>query len=151
MNALGDAPETTEPTAAAWESHAFVLALRTAAARRPPLPVRVLTAREAAIAVRHAVDENLGVGLGTDAVDDSLVLDLSGMRRIAVDPDACTARVQPGVTIAELESAAAVHGLAVANLVAAQVVTWDGSVVSVSAAETSELPGFVVDATYNLA
>jgi FAD/FMN-containing dehydrogenase len=59
--------------------------------------------------------------------------------------------VQPGVTIAELESAAAVHGLAVANLVAAQVVTWDGSVVSVSAAETSELLGFVVDATYNLA
>jgi hypothetical protein len=140
-------------------SDVFVLGLRIAAARRPPMPVRVLTAGETAVAVRHAVDEGLDVGLGMDAVDDCLVLDLSGMKRFTVDPRAGTATVQPGVTIAELEDAAALYGLepladrgrlSVASLLEAHVVAWDGSFVRASADESPGSLGFVIEATYRL-
>jgi FAD/FMN-containing dehydrogenase len=133
-------------------SDAFVLQLRTHAARVPALPVRPLTGREVAVAVRYAADE------GQD-----LPLDLSAMKRIVIDPRERSVRVQPGVTPDELRQAAfywgltqlAGDGMVLENLVAAQVVTPDGELVEADDALLRELrsdaaPGIVVDATYRL-
>ena len=135
-------------------SDRFVLELRTNAARVPAIPVRPLTGLEVAVAVRYAQDEG-----GQD-----LPIDLSGMKRIVVDPREKTGRVQPGVTPAELERAAAYWGLAplvdrsgfvLANLLAARVVTPDGDLVeadadALRAIRTGDFVGIVVDATYRL-
>lgn len=135
-------------------SDAFVRELRTNAARVPALPVRPLTGREVAVAVRYAQDEG----------GQYLPIDLSGMKRIVVDPAEQTARVQPGVTTAELEQAAFYWGLApltdrsgfvLANLLAAHVVTPDGDLVEADAEvlreiRTGRFNGIVVDATYRL-
>jgi FAD/FMN-containing dehydrogenase len=135
-------------------SDRFVLELRASAARVPAIPVRPLTGLEVAVAVRYAQDEG-----GQD-----LPIDLSGMKRAVVDPGAKTARVQPGVTPAELERAAAYWGLAplvdrsgfvLANLLAARVVTPDGELVeadadALRAIRTGDFVGIVVDATYRL-
>jgi FAD/FMN-containing dehydrogenase len=135
-------------------SDAFVLELRTNAARVPAIPVRPLTGLEVAVAVRYAQDEG-----GQD-----LPLDLSAMKRILIDPAERTGRVQPGVTPAELEQAALHWGLApladrnglvLANLLAAQVVTPDGDLVDAGTdvlrdIRTGRAAGIVVDATYRL-
>ena len=147
-------PTTTRTAEPPRVSDAFVLELRTNAARVPALPVRPLTAREVAVAVRYAQDEG-----GQD-----LPIDLSAMKRILVDPGEKTARVQPGVTPKELEQAAARWGLAPlvdrggfvpADLLAAHVVTPDGDLVEGGAELLRELragrtAGIVVDATYRL-
>jgi len=131
----------------------FILELRTKAARNPALPVRPLTGREVAVAVRYALDEG-----------QEIPLDLTAMKRIVVDPAARTARVQPGVTVAELEHAAFRWGLApladagslvLANLIGAHVVTPDGELVEAGAEllreiRTGRALGIVVDATYRL-
>ena len=131
----------------------FVLELRTRAARNPALPIRPLTGAEVAVAVRYALDE-----------DQDLALDFSGMKRIVIDWAERTARVQPGVTPAELEQAAFHwglaplsdrHGLVLANLIAAHVVLPDGEVVEADAEllreiRTGRAVGIVVDATYRL-
>ena len=49
---------------------------------------------------------------GLSVCDDGLVIDLSGMKSIAVDPDARTATVQPGVLWGELDRATQEVGLA---------------------------------------
>jgi len=128
----------------------------------------VLTTRELVTAVRHAADEGLAVEFGTQSIPGALVLDLSGMKRIVIDPRARTARVQPGVTPAEVESAASTHGLelradrgrfAFGDLVEAQIVARDGSIVHASVRATPDLLelvrrgallGFVAEATYRL-
>ena len=134
-------------------SDAFVLQLRTHAARVPALPVRPLTGREVAVAVRYAADE------GQD-----LPLDLSAMKRIVIDPRERTARVQPGVTPDELRQAVFYWGLTqlldpdgmvLENLLAAHVVTPDGELVEADDAllrqlRSGDAPGIVVDATYRL-
>jgi len=122
----------------------FVLELRTRAARTPALPVRPLTAREVSVAVGHAFDES-----------SEVPLDLSGMKRVVVDPQARTARVQPGVTDADLDRATFYWGLVAAELVAAEVVLPDGELVHADAELVSEIRtgralGIVVDATYRL-
>ncbi len=133
-------------------SDAFVLQLRTHAARVPALPVRPLTGREVAVAVRYAADEG-----------QQLPLDLSAMKRIVIDPRERTVRVQPGVTPDELRQAAfywgltqpAGDGMVSENLVAAHVVTPDGELVEADEARLRELRsgaalGIVVDATYRI-
>jgi FAD/FMN-containing dehydrogenase len=134
-------------------SDAFVLELRTNAARNLALPVRPLTGREVAVAVTYALDEG-----------QELPLDLSAMKRIVIDPAERSARVQPGVTTAELEQAAFCWGLApladhngpvLANLIAAHVVNPDGELVEADAdllreIRTGRALGIVVDATYRL-
>ena len=134
-------------------SDAFVLQLRTHAARVPALPVRPLTGREVAVAVRYAADEG-----------QQLPLDLSAMKRIVIDPRERTARVQPGVTPDELRQAAFYWGLTqlldpdgmvLENLLAAHVVTPDGELVEADDAllrqlRSGDAPGIVVDATYRL-
>ena len=131
----------------------FALQLRTHSARRPPLPIRPLTGNEVAAAVGHAYDEG-----------QELPLDLSAMKRIVIDPTERTARVQPGVSPAELAQAAFYwglaplvdrHGLVLANLLAAHVVLPDGELVQADAEllreiRTGRALGIVVDATYRL-
>jgi FAD/FMN-containing dehydrogenase len=131
----------------------FVLELRTNAARNPALPLRPLTGREVAVAVTYALDEGREVPL-----------DLSAMKRIVIDPAERSARVQPGVTTAELEQASFYWGLApladndglvLANLIAAHVVNPDGELVEADAdllreIRTGRALGIVVDATYRL-
>jgi FAD/FMN-containing dehydrogenase len=129
----------------------YALDMRMRAARREA--VRPLTGRELAIAVRHAHEEGQQVSL-----------DLSGLKRIVIDPRERTARVQVGVSTAEVADAAATWGLApltdhrglvAANLIAAQVVRPDGELVQADDAllrqiRTGHAVGIVVDATYRL-
>lgn len=129
----------------------FALDLRMRAARRDV--VRPLTGREVAIAVRHAHDEG-----------EPVSLDLSAMRRIVIDPATRTARVQPGVSSADLAAEAAAwglapltdhRGLAPANLIEARVVRPDGELVVADETllreiRTGHAVGLVVDATYRL-
>ncbi|WP_254531484.1 FAD-binding oxidoreductase [Natrinema gelatinilyticum] len=51
-------------------------------------------------------------GAGHALVDDGLVIDLSGMDGIRVDPDAKTARVEPGCTWGDVDHATHAFGLA---------------------------------------
>ena len=108
-----------------------------------------------------------GPGLGS--VDDGLVVDLSAMKEIVVDPEARMARVQGGALWKEVDAATQEHGLAVPcgmisttgvggltlgggighltrscgltidNLVAATVVLADGSVVETDADRDPDL------------
>lgn len=106
---------------------------------------------------------------GYSTIEDGLLLDLGPMKRIEVDAVARSARVEPGVVWGELDRATQAHGLATTggrmtttgvagfvlgsgsgwlermhgsacdNLVAAEVVTADGSVVRASASENADL------------
>ena len=106
---------------------------------------------------------------GLSACDDGVMLDLSLMREVSVDPATRTARVQPGATWAEFDAATQAHGLASTgglishtgvagltlgggigwlmrkyglacdNLSAAEVVTAAGEVVRTGSAERPEL------------
>jgi FAD/FMN-containing dehydrogenase len=106
---------------------------------------------------------------GTAVVDDGLVIDLSGLRDVQVDPETRTVRAQAGATWGDLDRATQPHGLAVPggvvsttgiagltlsgglsyqrrrdgmaidNLLAAELVTADGRVVRASTTENAEL------------
>jgi FAD/FMN-containing dehydrogenase len=106
---------------------------------------------------------------GACATDGGLMIDLSALKGIYVDPDARTARVQPGVVWAELNRETQLHGLAVTggvisttgvagltlggglgwlmpkyglatdNLLSARVVTAGGETLTASASEHADL------------
>src|SRR6476661_5494329 len=106
---------------------------------------------------------------GLSTCDDGIVIDLSAMRHVEVDADNRTATVQPGATWADFDAAAAAHGLATTgglisttgvagltlgggigwlqrkyglscdNLMAADLVTADGNLVSVSKTKRPDL------------
>ena len=128
-------------------------------------------------AVQYAREQNLRVavrcgghnGGGLGSVDDGLVIDLSRMDDVMVDPAAKMVRVGGGATLGKVDAAAGAHGLAVPagiisttgvggltlgggighlarkggltidNLVAAEVVLADGSVVSADAEREPDL------------
>ena len=127
--------------------------------------VRFARAQRLAVAVRgggHSV-----AGLST--CDDGIVIDLGGLKSIEVDPEAMTARAGGGVLWGELDAAtqahalhtpggrvtttgiggfttgggygwtSSKHGLACDNLVSAEVVLADGSVVIASERENADL------------
>lgn len=50
---------------------------------------------------------------GHGTVDDGIVLDLGACRGVRVDPEAATATVEPGARLADLDAATSPHGLAV--------------------------------------
>jgi FAD/FMN-containing dehydrogenase len=145
--------------------------------RRPRLVARCSGTEDVAAAVRFARDHDLEIAVrggghnvaGTAVCDDGLVVDLSAMRAVSVDPAAGTARVQGGALWGDVDHASQAHGLAttggivshtgvagltlgggighlmrshglaVDNLLAAEVVTADGSVVLASANEHPDL------------
>ena len=75
------------------------------AARLPALVLQPASAHDVAAAVGFARDQGLLLSVkggghniaGTSIAEDGLVLDMSGMREVAVDPDARLAHVGPGV------------------------------------------------------
>ncbi|TGR63698.1 FAD-binding oxidoreductase, partial [bacterium M00.F.Ca.ET.194.01.1.1] len=101
--------------------------------------------------------------------DDGLVIDLSRMKRIAVDPERRIARAEAGLTLGEFDAATQAHGLATTmgvnsdtgiagltlgggfgklgrkhglscdNLIAAEIVTADGQLLRTSASEHPDL------------
>jgi FAD/FMN-containing dehydrogenase len=145
--------------------------------RRPAVIVRCLGAEDIATAFDFARARSLEVAVrggghnpaGHCAVDGGLVVDLSEMRAVEVDPDARTARASGGATWLDFDSATQAfglvtpggvvgstgvcgltlgggighltsqHGLTCDNLVGAELVTPDGSVVRASADENTEL------------
>jgi FAD/FMN-containing dehydrogenase len=145
--------------------------------RRPALIARCSGVPDVAAALRHAREHDLlvavrggGHGVAGQAVcDDGIVIDLSAMRGVEVDPAGRTARAQGGVLWGELDGATQEHGLAtvggivthtgiagltlgggigwlmrrhgatVDNLLSAEVVTADGAVLRASADEHPEL------------
>ncbi len=89
--------------------------------RRPALIVRCRTTSDVVAALAVARQAGLEVSVrggghnvaGRAVTDGGVMIDLAEMRRVAIDPDADTATAEGGVVWAELNDAAAEHGLAV--------------------------------------
>lgn len=89
--------------------------------RRPALIARCLGAVDVADAVRFARDSGLEICVrggghnvaGRAVVDDALMIDLSLMKGVHVDPEARTVRAQSGLVWREFNRETAAHGLAV--------------------------------------
>ena len=89
--------------------------------RRPALIARCGSAEDVAAAVRYAQVEGLEIAVrggghsmsGQCVVDDGLVIDLSGMCQVSVDPEAKRARVGGGALLKDLDGATQEYGLAV--------------------------------------
>ena len=145
--------------------------------RRPGLVVRCLGAADVINAVRLARDERLLVAIrsgghniaGNAVCDGGLLIDLSLMRSVHVDPASRTARVEPGATLADFDKEAQgfalatplginsttgvagltlgggfgwttrKFGLTVDNLISADVVTADARLVRASHNENQDL------------
>ena len=145
--------------------------------RHPAAVVRPAAADDVATAVRAAADEGLAVAVrggghsvpGFGTADDAVVIDLSAMRRVDVDPATRTAHAQGGATWGDFNEATGAHGLATTggilsttgvggltlgggigylargvglscdNLVAAEVATADGRIVRASDDENADL------------
>lgn len=88
--------------------------------RRPALIARCAGERDVALALNAAQELGLAVAVrggghnvaGNGVCDDGVVIDLSALRAIDVDPDRRVARVQPGVLLGELDRATQIYGLA---------------------------------------
>jgi FAD/FMN-containing dehydrogenase len=144
---------------------------------RPAAIVRPKTTTEVTTAIRFARDLDLELAVrsgghsaaGHSSWDGSLVVDLSAMRGVTVDPERRTARANGGALLGELDVAAQAHGLVcpvgvightgvagltlgggigrlqrqfgltIDNLAAVELVTADGRVVRASETEEPEL------------
>jgi FAD/FMN-containing dehydrogenase len=88
--------------------------------RRPALIARCTGAADVQAAVRWGREEGLLVAIrggghnvaGTALCDDGLVIDLSGMKKVEVDPAARRARAEPGLLWGEFDAACLGYGLA---------------------------------------
>jgi len=89
--------------------------------RRLALIVRCSGVADVRAAVRFARENDLQPAVragghnvsGAAVCDDGLVIDLSSMKAVQVDPAAGTVRAEAGVTIGELDAQAQAFGLAV--------------------------------------
>jgi FAD/FMN-containing dehydrogenase len=89
--------------------------------RRPGLIVRCRGVADVIRAVRFARDNDLLVAVrggghnvaGRALCDDGLVIDLSEMRAVVVDPETATVKVQGGATLGDVDRETHLHGLAV--------------------------------------
>src|SRR5829696_7641028 len=130
--------------------------------RRPALIARCTDAADVIAAIAHARSERLPLavrggghnGGGLGSVDDGLVIDLSAMRGVIVDPVSRVARVLGGSLIGDVDhatnpfglalpsgiiSTAGVGGLTIDNMIAADVVLADGRLVRTSESELPDL------------
>ncbi|MGZ6670322.1 MAG: FAD-binding oxidoreductase [Solirubrobacteraceae bacterium] len=145
--------------------------------RRPALIARCTGAEDVGSALGFARDRGLALAVrggghnvaGNAVCDDGVVLDLSTMKAIDIDPERRIARVEPGVLLGELDAAtqafglatptgnvsktgvagltlggglgwiARLHGAACDNVLAAEVVTADGRLVRASEDENPDL------------
>ena len=157
-----------EETAAVWNG---------TVEKRPALIARCTSADDVAAAVRFAADNGVLVAVrggghnvaGTATCDGGLVIDLSRMNEVAVDPEARLARAGGGATWADIDAATQPHGLAAPgglvsktgiagltlsggigwlrrkhglscdNLASVEIVTADGTVLTASGDENAEL------------
>jgi len=135
---------------------------------RPHAIVQCASASDVRAAVAHAVATGRDVAVrggghsvpGFGTADDAIVIDLSGMTRIEVDPKTRIARVGGGATWAMMNDATMAHGLATTggivastgvgyltrahglscdNLLSAEVILADGSIVTASEDEQPDL------------
>ena len=89
--------------------------------RHPALIARCTTPEDVVAAVNFARANELVIAVrggghsapGYATCDDGIVIDLSPMKAIEVDPDARTARAEAGLTWGEFDAATQEHGLAV--------------------------------------
>jgi FAD/FMN-containing dehydrogenase len=89
--------------------------------RRPAVIAQCSSATDVAAAVSCACASGLRIAIrggghstaGHSVVDGGLMIDLSPMKEVAVDPVERVATVQPGVLLGELDRATQEHGLAV--------------------------------------
>jgi FAD/FMN-containing dehydrogenase len=145
--------------------------------RRPRLIARCSGTADVAAAVRFARDRELEIAVrggghnvaGTAVCDDGIVIDLSAMRAVTVDPVERTARVQGGAQWGDVDHETQGHGLAttggivshtgvgglslgggigwlmrkhgltIDNLVEAEVVTAEGDIIRASANDHPDL------------
>ncbi len=88
--------------------------------RRPALIARARSPEDVVRAVKYARKHDLIVSVrggghniaGNAVCDGGLMIDLSLMKRVKVDPGARRAEVEPGCTLADFDAAAQAHGLA---------------------------------------
>ncbi len=114
---LAIAGRVATPSDADWDE--VRLAWNLTADQRPEAVVFAESADDIAKTVRFAADNELkvtgqGTGHGAAALaplEGSVLIKTERMRGIEVDPEAQTARVEAGVLVAELSSAAGAHGL----------------------------------------
>jgi FAD/FMN-containing dehydrogenase len=86
---------------------------------RPALILRPTSAEQVATAIRFGRDRGLEIAVrsgghspsGHSSVNGGLVIDLSAMRGVEVDPAARTARANGGALLGELDVAGQAHGL----------------------------------------
>ena len=145
--------------------------------RRPAIIAKCTSGADVQSAVKYAVSEDLPIAIkggghnvaGHAVCDGGVMIDLSGMRNVTVDPVARIAKVEGGALWRDVDMATqehglatpgglisdtgvagltlsggigwlrAKHGLSIDNLVAADVVIADGSLVHTSASENPEL------------
>jgi hypothetical protein len=145
--------------------------------RYPALIARPVSVEDVVTAVNFARDNNIALAVrggghnvaGHGTVDGGMVIDLSLIKDVLVDPEARTARAGGGATIADLDRATQQYGLATPmgvvsatgiagltlgggmgwlrnkyglstdNLISAQVVTADGRIVTASQRENEDL------------
>ena len=89
--------------------------------KRPKLIARCVDVADVLTAVAYARDNKLLLatrggghnGPGFGSCDDGLVVDLSQLKGVRVDPKAATVRVEPGCTSADVDHATHAFGLAV--------------------------------------
>jgi len=145
--------------------------------RKPAAIARCAHTGDVAMALAFAQEHDLELAVrggghnpaGHCVVDGGLVIDLSRMRKVVVDPETRLARSEGGATWLDFDSATQIHGLVTPggvvgstgvaglalgggighltaqygftcdNLVAAELVTPDGEVIDVSGEDTAEL------------
>jgi FAD/FMN-containing dehydrogenase len=145
--------------------------------KRPALVARCADVDDVVASVNFGREQGLEIaircgghnGPGLGSVDNGLVIDLSGLKTITVDPDAKTAAIGGGCLFGDIDAATHEHGLAtpggiisttgagglilgggighlsrkcglsIDNILGAQVVLADGSVVNANESENDDL------------